>query len=95
MTALDIQLRSSVLIARAQAAISIFERHGKRFSADLTRQFVTALECDHPPALYEHWISEQCERARQIEAAAFARGEVPSPELIALADARYEENRRG
>lgn len=54
-----IALRASCLIERARACVSGFERLGKKFSADFTRQMLNALECGAPACLYEHWLGEQ------------------------------------
>lgn len=61
-----IALRSSVLIARAHAIADGFDRAGKTFSADLTRNFAREIEQGMPPALYEHWIGEQAARLANI-----------------------------
>lgn len=55
----NIALRNSCLVERAQACVTGFERLGKTFSADLTRQMLNALECGAPGVLYEHWLGEQ------------------------------------
>lgn len=62
-----IAVRSSCLLARAEACVAGFERLGKRFSADLTRQMVNALEFGAPACLYEHWIGEQETRLSEME----------------------------
>ena len=63
-----VALRSSCLTERARACVAGFDRLGKKFSADLTRQMLNALECGAPACLYDHWIGEQEARLREVEA---------------------------
>lgn len=60
--------RASCLIERGRACVAGFERLGKSFSADTTRQMVNALECGAPAALYDHWLGEQEKRLAAAEA---------------------------
>lgn len=57
-----IATRESCLVERGRACAIGFERIGHRFSADLTRQMVTALEQGAPGCLYDHWIAQQEQR---------------------------------
>jgi hypothetical protein len=68
VTAVDLSLRTSCLVARAQSCVAGFEKLGQKFSADLTRQMVNSLECGAPGALYEHWVGEQEKRLAGLEA---------------------------
>lgn len=88
MTAEPINLRVSVLIARAEACAAGFDRLGKKFSASFTRENILhPLKCGLPAALYEHWVAQlealladyqrnnTAHAAREISAAMAALGE--------------------
>lgn len=77
MSAHDITLRQSCLVARAQACVTGFEQAGHRFSAEFTRDMLDDLQRGAPSTLYEHWIGQQearlavvaREHARQMKGA--------------------------
>lgn len=54
-----IRQRESCLVERAYACAAGFDRLGKSFSADITRNMARELELGGPGALYEHWIGAQ------------------------------------
>lgn len=54
-----ITLRTSCLIERAHACAAGFDRIGKTFSAETTRDMAREMEFGVPSTLYEHWIAQQ------------------------------------